>query len=307
MTSTPTRVAFGQMLAVGLLAAVAAPAMVGLVVVALMGGPVTLIAGLLVTAALLYGVGTLTRHGSPLTAGAGGRLVWTVLVCVGGTTGAVLGYAALRDLDVDPAASPLIGAALVAVVFALVTGVLTGRRSTGLPAGAVLLALAVTLTVLVDRDTAADDLAERLAVFDTEPDLVFVTAVAGYQAGRPPQPNVAGPFTMTYVKIGDPAREISLWATRGGSRACEAQPPGGFPDDYPVRCRPDGPGRWYVTLPQEHVYLVSRGDRLVRASATLAVERSVLRDAADNARQVPAGELAEVVPAVPEYLRQRVR
>jgi hypothetical protein len=66
----------------------------------------------------------------------------------------------------------------------------------------------------------------------------------------------------------------------------------------------EAPGRWYEWGPDQHEYLEARGDRLVHVTAPRSVDRERLRAALQNARQVPADRLDEVVPEIPPYLRR---
>lgn len=216
--------------------------------------------GAVVLFVILYVIGTAFHDASPLTRSTGRRFLWAALLTIAGTGLAFYGYSVLRDIGWDPARPPSLGYLLAGVAFALVTAVLTHHRVFRVSAMAVITLFVGSTALVATVEQRGDDIANRLAAYGTEADLVFVTEITDYGRGRAPHANVAAPYTMKYAPLDGPAdAEISVWATRGRSYQCPQDPPPRS-DDMGVRCVEEAVG--LASVPRM-VYL---GERCARRS-----------------------------------------
>ncbi|MEV2238777.1 hypothetical protein [Micromonospora sp. NPDC049891] len=108
-------------------------------------GHVVLLIGAVALLAVTYLLGTLTRHGSRLTEGPGGRCGWTLLIWAGGAALVGYGRAALSRLGVELDRHPEVNPWLLGVGVALVVGLLSRSRRVRV-GSAVLISLFVVIT-----------------------------------------------------------------------------------------------------------------------------------------------------------------
>ncbi|GAB3176787.1 hypothetical protein FHX75_121568 [Micromonospora palomenae] len=265
--------------------------------------PQALLLGAAVLLVELFGLGTAMRQGSALTATLGRRVGWTLLVATGGI--ALGGYCLARLPDLLPGLGGSMSMFLLpALGLALVSAALTRPRVVRLPAVA-LIVLLVSGMALATVDRRADELAQRLDHAGVEADLVFVTALPGYSEAGQRAVTPTNKFAVTYSPVDGSGGRIIVWATRGGMPDCLPEPPGGYPDGYPLHCVREAPERSYQAIPPDlHEYLASRGDRVVHVRATRDVDRETLRVAVDNVRQATPDDLEQLLPRLPLHLRR---
>ncbi|MGN9909039.1 hypothetical protein ACTMTJ_15960 [Phytohabitans sp. LJ34] len=143
---SPVVAALGQIVVTGLVATVLAPFAMLLALAAVMAFAPLVVVHIFLVLLALFGVGAATKDGSPLTATPGPRVVWTLLVVLGGVGLAALGWVSLRDSELVPVGDLRVGLPLVGVAFALVAAVLTRPWAVRIAGGVLILAVVVVFS-----------------------------------------------------------------------------------------------------------------------------------------------------------------
>ncbi|MEU9741219.1 hypothetical protein AB0E12_18780 [Micromonospora chersina] len=142
------RLAVGQMVVVGVAAALFLRGTTSgpwVLLALLVGLHVVLLIGAVALLTMTYLLGTLTRHGSPLTESPGGRCGWTLLIWAGAAALVGYGRPALGQLGFEPDRHPEVGHWLLGVGVAFVVGLFSRSRQVRV-GSAVLITLFVVVT-----------------------------------------------------------------------------------------------------------------------------------------------------------------
>ncbi|GIF57408.1 hypothetical protein [Asanoa iriomotensis] len=293
---------FVQLGALWLLGGLLMPAAVGALVVLLLGGEVAVGVGLVVALVLLVGylfaVVTVTAGATRLGATLPGRLLWVVLVLLGGTLLWSQGWALADAAELDISENPWLTAVFGGLAYALTAGFLLRGRRLNLAAVAAFLALTIGGLAAL-RASGPDELEERIASAGINPGLVYVVEVPDYS----PSDHAfgdrlgTGAFLPTDRTAIPPLQYVNVVGYGPGYHRADGGPGcGPTVTDSPLsiaECTPEPDGTVYRRGVVEHGYQVTVGDSTVVVSGSHAVDRTLLRAAARSARAGTAKDLPD--------------
>jgi hypothetical protein len=150
-----------------------------------------------------------------------------------------------------------------------------------------------------------DDTYRQVVEQGTDPALVYVIEVAGFEAATQSAGVVGGSdYAVTYVPTDPPLTSQIYLEVRAGSydeARCERDPLRGTDDAYSTlveSCEADASG-WYRSGDDWHEYVARHAGHHLTVGAPPAVERQVLIEAALGARRQDGSTPSSSTPATP--------